>query len=58
MKTPATPVKVPNSSERDELDMFALLAPETEADRSVETELRLDPIPRTRSKSEPDDYWL
>jgi hypothetical protein len=58
MKRPATPAKSPNTDERDDLDMFGLLVPENQEDRSVETELRLDPIPRSRSKSEQDDYWL
>lgn len=58
MKSPATPARSSNSDERDDLDMFGLLVPENQEDRSVETELRLDPVPRTRSKSEPENYWM
>jgi hypothetical protein len=58
MKSPATPPKTPRPDVFEDLDVFGLLVPEEQEDRSVETELRLDPIPRSRSKSEPENYWI
>jgi len=58
MKAPTIPQKSPQIDDRDDLDLFGLLAPESKEERTVDSELRLDPLPRQRGQSEPENYWI